>query len=184
MAWINTSTLKSKRFKCGHCGEYISSQVGYINKGRELVIYICHSCDCPNVFYENKRYPGEIFGNEVKGLPEDIKNLYEEARRCVGINAFTASVMACRKLLMNIAVEKGAKEGQSFIIYIDYLDEKHFVPPDGKEWVDLIRTKGNEANHEIKIMGREDAEELILFIEMLLKFIYEFPSKIKKKDSQ
>jgi len=43
--------------------------------------------------------------------------------------------------------------------------------------VDHIRTKGNEANHEIRLMGRQDAEELVTFVEMLLKFIYEFPSK-------
>jgi hypothetical protein len=44
--------------------------------------------------------------------------------------------------------------------------------------VDHIRKKGNEANHEIAIMSRTDAEELISFIEMLLKFMYEFPARI------
>ena len=28
---------------------------------------------------------------------------------------------------------------------------------------------------------KEDAEELIIFLEMLLKFIYEFPNRMKKK---
>jgi hypothetical protein len=44
--------------------------------------------------------------------------------------------------------------------------------------VDHIRKKGNEANHEIALMTRVDAEELLSFSEMLLKFIYEFPSRI------
>jgi hypothetical protein len=30
-------------------------------------------------------------------------------------------------------------------------------------------------------MGKEDAEELISFIEMLMKVIFEFPAAIKKK---
>jgi hypothetical protein len=55
------------------------------------------------------------------------------------------------------------------------------VPPNGEEWVDHIRQKGNEANHEIVLMSSEDAKDLITFIEMLLKFIYEFPNKIKKQ---
>ena len=44
-----------------------------------------------------------------------------------------------------------------------------------------IRKQGNEANHEITLKNKEDAIGLINFIEMLLKFIYEFPSKMKAK---
>ena len=53
-----------------------------------------------------------------------------------------------------------------------------YVPPNGQGWVDHIRKKGNEANHEIRLMSRRDAEELILLAEMLLKFVYEFPSRV------
>lgn len=82
---------------------------------------------------------------------------------------------------MNIAVAQGAKEGESFVSYVEYLANAGFVPPNGRGWVDHIRNKGNEANHEIKLMGQADAEELIAFAEMLLKFIYEFPSKVPVK---
>lgn len=79
---------------------------------------------------------------------------------------------------MNVAVDKGAPEGESFIGYIDYLDSKGYVPPDGRGWVDHIRKKSNEANHEIALMSRNDAQELITFLAMLLKLMYEFPAKI------
>jgi hypothetical protein len=95
------------------------------------------------------------------------------------VNSFTSAVLTCRKLLMHIAVEKGADKGKSFLEYVDYLSQKGYVPPDGKGWVDHIRTKGNEANHEIKIMSPADAGDLISFAEMLLKFVYEFPAKMK-----
>ena len=42
----------------------------------------------------------------------------------------------------------------------------------------VIVKKGNEATHEIAVMGEQDAKELISFIEMLLRFIYEFPSMV------
>lgn len=84
---------------------------------------------------------------------------------------------------MNIAVSKRATGGLSFIEYIEFLSIQGFIPPDGKEWVDHIRKKGNEATHEIALMKQEDAEELISFIEMLLKFIFEFPAIIKKKST-
>jgi Domain of unknown function (DUF4145) len=79
---------------------------------------------------------------------------------------------------MNIAVHLGAPEGNSFMSYVQYLADKGYVPPDGKGWVDHIRKKGNEANHEIKLMNKTDAEDLIVFSEMLLKFIYEFPKRV------
>jgi hypothetical protein len=40
-----------------------------------------------------------------------LNQLYEEARRCTGQGCFTAAVLLCRKMLMNIAVEQGAAEG-------------------------------------------------------------------------
>jgi hypothetical protein len=81
---------------------------------------------------------------------------------------------------MHIAVEKGAPAGKSFVEYVDDLAANHYIPPGGEGWVDHIRKKGNEANHEIKIMSPDDAHDLIQFSEMLLKFIYEFPAKIAK----
>ena len=82
---------------------------------------------------------------------------------------------------MHIAVAKGAQAGESFLSYVQYLADKNYVPPDARPWVDHIRAKGNEANHQIAIMKREDAEELIAFCEMLLKIIYEFPAAVKRR---
>lgn len=79
---------------------------------------------------------------------------------------------------MNIAVSQGAAEGLRFIDYVEYLEKNGFIPPNGRGWVDHIRKKGNEATHVIALMTQSDAEDLIAFSEMLLKFIYEFPARI------
>jgi hypothetical protein len=81
---------------------------------------------------------------------------------------------------MHIGVDSGAATGLNFLEYVEYLAAKGYVPPNGKTWVDHIRRKGNEANHEIVLMQKEDAEQLIDFVEMLLKFIYEFPNRVPK----
>lgn len=44
--------------------------------------------------------------------------------------------------------------------------------------MDHIRRRGNEATHEIKLMTAAEAQELIVFTEMLLKFIFEFPAMV------
>jgi hypothetical protein len=82
---------------------------------------------------------------------------------------------------MNVAVHKGAKTGLTFIEYVEHLSATNYVPPDGKDWVDHIRKKGNEATHEIVLMTAGDAEDLVNFTEMLLKFVYEFPALMNAK---
>ena len=185
--WINIGALPSKSYICGNCGNSLASAQGFSassprQSNLSAYIYICHFCFRPTHFdVEGNQMPGSPYGHKVNNIPSDVETLYNEARNCTSCNAYTASVLCCRKLLMNIAVSKGADEGLKFIEYVEYLSNKHFIPPDGKDWVDHIRTKGNEATHEILIMKKEDAEELITFIEMLLKFIYEFPATIKSK---
>lgn len=87
--------------------------------------------------------------------------------------------MDCRKLLMHVAVDKGAAAGENFVSYVNYLEQNHFTPPGSRDRVDYIRQAGNEANHEIKTMHQQDAENLITFSAMILQFVYEFGQKIK-----
>ena len=85
---------------------------------------------------------------------------------------------------MHVAVEKGAKEGLSFFDYVNYLSENNYIPPNGKDWVDHIRSKSNEANHEIVIMGLNEADDLISFTEMLLRLVYEFKHRLSKDEPE
>jgi len=178
MGWSNTGNIGSKSFTCGFCGNLVASSVGYTNSPTNWRIYICSHCNKPTFFYSDHQLPGVSPGEAVGHLPVNIESLYNEARNCIAASCDTAAVLLCRKLLMNIAVAQGAQEGDTFIKYVEYLAGKGYVPPNGQGWVDHIRKKGNEANHEIALMSKSDADDLILFIEMLLKFMYEFPNKI------
>jgi hypothetical protein len=178
--WQNIGDLKQRSFKCKFCDKDVASRGAYWRSEINWQIYICPNCARPTFFEAGNQIPAPLLGYKVEELPDRIATLYNEIRDCTGINAFTSAVLSCRKLLMNIAVEHGAEEGKSFIEYVEYLSAKGFVPPHGKEWVDHIRKKGNEAAHEIVLMEKNDALDLINFIEMLLKFIYEFPKRLKK----
>lgn len=176
--WLSPGNLGARQYTCGYCGKVVGSDRGYCISNLPHCIYICPFCGRPSYFEADNQTPGVAYGNEVGHLPEGVDALYHEARNCMAVSSFTAAVLACRKLLMHIAVAQGAKEGQTFMAYVEYLAAQGYVPPHGKGWVDHIRNKGNEANHEIKLMSKANAEELISFVEMLLKFIYEFPKKI------
>jgi hypothetical protein len=184
MKWSNQMNLTSFKYVCGYCKNVVASEKGWFlenNPGRQI-IYICPNCQKPSYFEPPSQIPGLPYGNDVSDIDdENTKLLYDEARNYCSTESYTASVLACRKLLMNIAVSKGAATNLSFFKYVEFLADNNYIPPDAKDWVDHIRIKGNEATHEIHIMQKEDAEELLNFIEMLLRIIYEFPAKIKSK---
>jgi hypothetical protein len=184
--WLGRQSITPLSYQCGYCSNIVASVIGYRvghhpdgSGGQVAGLYICPSCGGPTFKdIEGNQHPDVAFGTSVKSVPENVENLYNEARKCTSINAYTAAVMLCRKILMHLAVEQKAEVDNNFIYYVNYLADQGFVPPHGKHWVDHIRKKSNEANHEIIVMNRDDARDLIIFIEMLLKFIYEFPSMI------
>lgn len=185
MSWQNLSGIHSKSFTCGYCSEKVASNVGYIFKDGSRstsFIYICHHCKRPTYFdIQNKQTPGSRYGAEIPNLPEDIEALYKEARDSFSVNAFSSSVMCSRKILMHVAVAEGAEENKNFAHYVDYLSSNNIIPKNSKDWVDEIRNFGNDANHEIKINTEDDAKEILSFLEMLLKLVYEYPNRISSK---
>jgi uncharacterized protein DUF4145 len=185
--WQNPVEVLAQSYRCGYCGREVASSKGFPTNDNSVVITVCPMCNRPTFFdrsYGSQlKVPGDKPGGEVKNLPPEVDALYVEARAAMSANASTVAVLGFRKLLMHVAVQKGAKEGDTFQNYVTHLEEQHHLPVGAKEWVDHIRTRGNEANHEIKMMNADDAQELLVFAEMLLKLVYEFPSRLPAKRS-
>lgn len=186
LSWRNAEEIENRGWRCGYCGRDVGGNIGYRQErdGRNR-IYICPFCKNPTAFIYSgclgyEQYPGAGYGHEVDSLPPDVGAMYGEVRRCIQYTAYTSAVLSMRKLLMHVAVEQGADEGMHFVKCIDYLDENYWIPPNGREWVDAIRKSGNEANHEIVISGEDDAKQLLDFVEMLLKLVYEFPARLRR----
>ncbi len=183
--WNNPQGVHGRSYICGFCGNKVAPHTGYhaaltSNANRHANIMICPNCSNPTFIDDTGgQVPNIRLGNEVVGIDNDgVQTLYNQARDCTSLGAYTATALLCRKILMNLAVQHGAEEGKSFIEYIDFLNSKGYVPPNGKDWVDRIRTKGNEATHEIRLIDNKEASQILKFTEMLLKFAYEFPSML------
>jgi hypothetical protein len=182
--WQDCKPIEPASWTCGYCGEMVSCKSGYFAyvKGtatRNAYIRLCPNCDGPTVFTPTgKHYPLSTPGSPVSHVPDKLHTLYEEARTSAGAGAYTAAVLVCRKMLMNIAVEEKADEGKTFAYYVEYLADNGFVPPKGKAWVNYIRKRGNEATHEIALMSEKDATALITLVEMLLRFNYALPNMV------
>ena len=166
-------------YTCGHCGSKVSGAVlasakNATNSGiavRWLQCSVCHKGSV--ALRDGTVYPGVAFGPAIDGLPDDVSAAYEEARRCLSVNADTAAETVCRKILMHIAVDKGAKQGAPFASYIDFLEKAGYVTPPMRDWVKLIKDHGNEANHKLPPPERQRAEGTVLFTAQLLRTVYE-----------
>ena len=184
--WQHAQALPPHGYTCAYCDQKVSSARGYklgaaADGGgpQRAALHICPHCGNPTFFgFADQQVPAVAFGSSVPHVPDDLGALFSEDRNSTSAGAFTGAVLLARKMLMHIAVEQGAATGQSFLHYVEFLSDKGFVPPNGKHWVDHIRKKGNEATHEIQVMADSDAKELLVFLEMLLRFIYEFPKLV------
>ena len=164
-------------YTCGHCNRPVSGVVVstyYTGTGGHSIQWIlCTNCGSGSVLSDGTLYPGSTFGPVIEGLPQDVLDAYSEARNCYSINAFTATELMCRKILMHVAVEKGAKEKETFEFYLNFLSEQGYITPPMKEWVDLIRQHGGKATHLIEKPARKRAESTLMFTAELLRLIYE-----------
>lgn len=183
--WNNTQTLTGEPYRCGYCETHVPRYKGYSAKGGNATISICHNCNLPTYFDpQGLQVPQPPLGGRVEGLPDSVGLACQEAREALGVRAPTAAGMMLRKLLMNVAVARGGEVDRGFQYYADYLAEQNLVPPDCQEWVQRVRDKGNEANHEIPQLEQAEAEDLLEFTEMLLRFMYEFPHRMSGKEGR
>jgi hypothetical protein len=97
--WSNVLGLAPSVFTCAYCGERVPSSQSYSTTSNvPHIIRICSHCKAPAFFDPaGQRYPGTIAGSNVKGVPESLAALYNEARNTAG-SAPTASVLVCRKM--------------------------------------------------------------------------------------
>lgn len=164
-------------YKCGHCGHDVSGAVvayGSDDNGHRGSWLQCPNCgDGSFVDRAGRLFPGAKFGPVIEGLPDDVKEAYQEARDCLAVNATTAAELICRKILMHVAVDKGAAEGESFASYIDYLEKQGYVTPPMRGWVKLIKDHGNDSTHKLPKPERKRAEGTLVFTAQLLRTVYE-----------
>ncbi len=166
-------------YTCGHCGREVSGYViAYSTQEHSGVCQVrwlqCPACRRASVYDATAGVlPGIPFGPSIEGLPGKVGAAYAEARRCLSVQAHTAAEGMCRKILMHIAVDKGAEEGKTFAFYVDFLEREGYVTPPMRGWVTLIKDHGNEAQHRIDAPDRKQAEGTLLFTAQLLRTVYE-----------
>ena len=177
IASFNSQILE---YTCGYCHRPTTGFIVASHRQVDITWLICINCKHGSVLDEWGIFPQPLLGNDVVGLPELISGAYDEARKSFSSKSYTACELMCRKILMTVSVDKGAKEGQGFASYIDHLLDKGYITPPMSGWVNIIRQNGNESNHEIQTPDREHAEGTLSFTTQLLKLVYEMEHHANK----
>lgn len=182
-------------YECPYCLVLVSPSKTMITKnsirniynGLDYVysyLYFCNNCGRPTFqdgFKSNELFPKKIFGREIE-ISEEYKKIqkaFNELRKCISVNAFTAAVMIGRKLLAIITfnypetsdeiktkIEKGLIK---FSECVDELKKIRALPIINHHLLDKIRKMGNDANHELNEKTEEDAKEIYNAIELIMK---------------
>jgi hypothetical protein len=180
--WTGVGKLPvSQIWTCGYCGKNVGSNNGWsagigVTEAPAGCVAICPVCGRPTFFSflegEGVYYPVALPGKEMDGLPDDVEALYREARICIGVGAYTSAVLNMRKLLMHVAVAGGAKEGETFAYYSNYIIEHHVVPESFRRLIDQLKDRGNDANHQIILMSEQEATQLLAIIQTSIAWAY------------
>lgn len=174
---------------CPYCANQIAGKVMTVLKRRHLteviddpvmLILKCPSCSKPIIYiiYNKQTIPASSPYKNVQKLPPTIMNLYWEVRIATASRCYTAAIGLARTIIMHIAVEKGVKENLTFKEYVNYIEDAGYIPPNSKEWVDRIRTLGNDSVHKLEERTQDEAELITKFLMYLLIFIYELPKSM------
>lgn len=165
-------------FICGWCGERQTAPVvAALTDGNYIPLgwwIRCLSCGEPSARATNgTTAPAGLIGEDVDGLPPETSTAYLEARRCASVGAFTACELMCRKLLMHVAVDKGAKEGKPFASYLNHLKTVGYITPPMEEWTKKIKDNGNQSTHALPPVDASRAQDTLAFTTQLLRLVYE-----------
>ena len=178
---------KEVKFCCPYCDVTVSTicdtiiynvETGY----KKYKIYKCPECSMPTTIGADKEIipPSRFLPFEdIQHLPHLIEKMYCESRKCFSNKCYYSTVMVARTLVMYIAVNLGAESNLKFIEYIDYLEAEGYIAKHSRTWVNKIRLIGNQYVHEIEEATEVDANKVMIFIEQLLKNVYELPEMAK-----
>ena len=137
-----------------------------------IILIACCKCNVKSAFCNGLPYTFTYLEEDVEELQDEIKSAYRETVKCLSIDAYTATTMMCRKILMLVALDLGADKNRKFEYYVDYLEENQYITQSIKNWMSYIRIGGNEANHEKEAINDQHAMTIFMFVAALLVRVY------------
>jgi len=184
-------------FMCPHC----STKCSFSGKGvGDSVVLYCRGCH-KGVYFWLKGYAFEdddrtarvdaekvtdYYPRQVltidSAVPPEIGGDFNEASRCLGVEAKKATVVMCRRVLQSACVSKGANPKKDLAEQIDELESQRIINPSMKDVAHTIRMIGNWGAHPqddpLRDVTLGDALEITRFTSELLDEVFVRPARL------
>ncbi len=132
-------------------------------------------------FYEDL---WQIYPAQQRGLspdvPDDLRQDFEEAQRCLRAKSYRGAAVLARRVIEGMCDDHGQKKGNLNDRLIN-LKQQGVIDDRLYAWADACREVGNEGAHERgTVVPREDAEDLLGFVEALADYLYVYRARFDK----
>ena len=132
----------------------------------------CKRCGMIAAVCQGELYPPDDWPGD-RNVPAHVLGAYAEARECLAAGQHTAVAMLCRKLIMNLVVDHGARAGKRYAEYVDWLVAKGYITGSIREQIEFVRVCGNNASHDPNPVGKKRAMATFMLATELLRRLYE-----------
>lgn len=183
--------------QCGWCNRQVGSYVRSVGIEQDAggsfpagYLTVCSVCGAGSTLLRGRRrdtfvqFPEPLSGADLEHLPDDVERAYTSARRALQAGSLDGASMVLRNLISHVAVDLGAKKGQSYKQYVTWLSDEAHIPPGFDDAVDRLRDLGNETAHELVQADHADILLALDIAELLLRFKYETPGKIATRNAE
>ncbi|MGY0665807.1 DUF4145 domain-containing protein [Bordetella bronchiseptica] len=170
---------------CGNCGDGVLIHSG--DRGTGIV-----PNNVPGDLLRNKQHvqifridPTREKASAPEAVPEATAMAFQEGYECWQDGRYSSAVAMFRRSL-EIALKQFSPDIEAWKLEkrIDKLASLHLITQDMKDWAHEIRLVGNEALHEEDVPSKKEAEDLMMFSEMLLTYLYTLPAKVRARRNE
>lgn len=117
-------------------------------------------------------------------VPSEIADALAEAATALAAGCYRASAVMARRTLEAVTVDQGQTSG-TLAARLTALSSSGVLQPTLGDWAREVRLVGNTGAHfdPIETVQREDAEQLLSFVQELLRYLYELPAELNRRRS-
>lgn len=127
------------------------------------------------------QYPDKLPLKAPEHIPKEVERVYLQAVDAHRRTNLDLAAMGFRRAL-ELALKAKAPDLKGQLgPRIDQLAAKHVLTPAMKEWAEDSRVLGNEANHDPPEPTPENVQQLFLFTESLLEYLFTLPEKVRQR---
>lgn len=115
---------------------------------------------------------------EAVDLPTNVRDSFEEARKCLNAQAHLACVVMCRRCVEAVLTDKGQRKGESLYSAIKRLANEKVLHESMGQLADIVRLVGNSGAHNTKTeIDSKQAHETFDLTRQLIDLLYIIPRK-------